>query len=120
MREDGSWHVGLQATIANAAQAMKGTGKVEVMAAAGEMGCRIDVTDRGPGIPPKVAAQIFEPFFTTYEYGTGLGLYLARQMAEANQAALEYVRVAGGGSCFRISLTPPARTAAAAAVAVRA
>jgi len=67
----------------------------------------LEVTDRGPGIAPKVAAQIFEPFYTTHEYGTGLGLYLARQMAEANQASLEYVRVAGGGSCFRLLLTPP-------------
>jgi len=64
----------------------------------------VEVVDRGPGIPPKVAAQIFEPFFTTHEYGTGLGLYLARQLCEANQAALEYVPVAGGGSCFRITL----------------
>jgi len=64
----------------------------------------IEVVDRGPGIPPKVAAQIFEPFFTTHEFGTGLGLYLARQMCEANQATLEYVPVAGGGSCFRITL----------------
>ena len=64
----------------------------------------VEVVDRGPGIPPKVSAQIFEPFFTTHEYGTGLGLYLARQLCEANQAALEYVPVAGGGSCFRITL----------------
>jgi len=64
----------------------------------------IEVVDRGPGIPPKVAAQIFEPFFTTHEYGTGLGLYLARTMCEANQATLEFVPVAGGGSCFRITL----------------
>jgi len=69
----------------------------------------IEVIDRGPGIPPKVAAQIFEPFFTTHEYGTGLGLYLARQMCEANQAGLEYVPVAGGGSCFRITLTAPVK-----------
>ena len=64
----------------------------------------LEVLDRGPGIPAKVAAQIFEPFFTTHEYGTGLGLYLARTMCEANQATLEYVPVAGGGSCFRITL----------------
>ena len=64
----------------------------------------IEVLDRGPGIPPKVAAQIFEPFYTTHEFGTGLGLYIARQMCEANQATLEYVPVAGGGSCFRITL----------------
>ncbi len=67
----------------------------------------IEIVDRGPGIPPKVAAQIFEPFYTTHEYGTGLGLYLAKQMTEASQASLEYVPVAGGGACFRITLTPP-------------
>ena len=95
--------------------------RVMVVARHSEAGIPIlEVIDRGPGIPPKVAAQIFEPFFTTHEYGTGLGLYLARQMTEANQAALEYVRVAGGGSCFRISLTPPARTASAAPVAAQA
>jgi len=70
----------------------------------------LEVIDRGPGIPPKVAAQIFEPFFTTHQYGTGLGLYLAKQMCEANQASLEYVPVAGGGSCFRITLTAPVRS----------
>jgi two-component system sensor histidine kinase PilS (NtrC family) len=66
----------------------------------------IEIVDRGPGIPPKVAAQIFEPFYTTHEYGTGLGLYLAKQMSEASQASLEYVPVAGGGACFRITLMP--------------
>jgi two-component system sensor histidine kinase PilS (NtrC family) len=81
--------------------------RVMVVARQGEHGVPIlEVIDRGPGIAPKVAAQIFEPFYTTHEYGTGLGLYLARQMSEANQAALEYVRVAGGGSCFRLILTP--------------
>jgi len=90
--------------------------RVMVVARQGEHGTPIlEVIDRGPGIAPKVAAQIFEPFYTTHEYGTGLGLYLARQMAEANQAALEYVRVAGGGSCFRLVLTPPARVTEAAA-----
>jgi two-component system sensor histidine kinase PilS (NtrC family) len=87
---------------------MPGTpARVMVVVRHGEHGVPIlEVIDRGPGIAPKVAAQIFEPFYTTHEYGTGLGLYLARQMSEANQAALEYVRVAGGGSCFRLVLTP--------------
>ncbi|HET6603630.1 MAG TPA: ATP-binding protein [Xanthomonadaceae bacterium] len=67
----------------------------------------IEVIDRGPGIPQKVAGSIFEPFYTTSEHGTGLGLYLARQLCEANQATLDYVPVAGGGSCFRISLVRP-------------
>jgi two-component system sensor histidine kinase PilS (NtrC family) len=69
----------------------------------------VEVLDRGPGIPPKVAATIFEPFVTTHEHGTGLGLYIARQLCEANQASLDYVPTAGGGSCFRISLTSAQR-----------
>jgi len=85
----------------------------------------IEVLDRGPGIPPKVAATIFEPFMTTHEHGTGLGLYIARQLCEANQATLDYVPTAGGGSCFRVALTSarrleqarsPLRTAQGAAV----
>ncbi len=67
----------------------------------------LDVVDRGPGIPSKVAAQIFEPFFTTHELGTGLGLYLAREMCVANLASLDYLPLAGGGSCFRITFAPP-------------
>jgi two-component system sensor histidine kinase PilS (NtrC family) len=67
----------------------------------------VDVLDRGPGIPAAVAAQLFRPFFTTSEHGTGLGLYIARELCRANQATLEYVAVPGGGSCFRISMPGP-------------
>src|SRR5690606_34340967 len=57
----------------------------------------VDVLDRGPGIPPGVLAQLFRPFFTTSEQGTGLGLYIARELCHANQASLDYVGAAGGG-----------------------
>ena len=67
----------------------------------------IDVLDRGPGIPEAVAVQLFRPFYTTSEHGTGLGLYIARELCRANQASLEYVAVPGGGSCFRITLPGP-------------
>jgi two-component system sensor histidine kinase PilS (NtrC family) len=67
----------------------------------------IDVMDRGPGIPEAVAAQLFRPFFTTSEHGTGLGLYIARELCRANQATLEYVPVPGGGACFRVTLPGP-------------
>jgi two-component system sensor histidine kinase PilS (NtrC family) len=66
----------------------------------------LEVIDRGPGIPARVAESIFEPFFTTHEFGTGLGLYIARQLCEANGASLEYHGVPGGGSCFRIGFSP--------------
>lgn len=69
-----------------------------------EQRAAIDILDRGPGIPPAVAAQLFRPFFTTSEHGTGLGLYIARELCNANQATLEYLAVPGGGSCFRIAM----------------
>ena len=46
--------------------------------------------------------QLFEPFFTTDSKGTGLGLYLARELCAANRAQLEYVDYGGGGAHFRI------------------
>jgi two-component system sensor histidine kinase PilS (NtrC family) len=64
----------------------------------------VEVIDRGPGIPPKVAQQIFTAFFTTSDHGTGLGLYIARQLCEANQSVLSFEPVPAGGSCFRIVL----------------
>ena len=66
----------------------------------------LNVIDRGPGIPAPVAAQIFTPFYTTSEHGTGLGLYIAQQLCEANQCSLSYQPVPGGGSCFRIVMPP--------------
>jgi two-component system sensor histidine kinase PilS (NtrC family) len=64
----------------------------------------IEVLDRGPGIPDAVVSQLFRPFFTTSEHGTGLGLYIARELCRANGASLEYVSVPAGGACFRLTL----------------
>ena len=63
----------------------------------------IDVHDDGPGIAAEVQAHLFEPFFTTEAQGTGLGLYIARELCEGNGARLEYVENSGGGQ-FRITL----------------
>jgi two-component system sensor histidine kinase PilS (NtrC family) len=67
----------------------------------------LEVIDRGPGIPARVVEQIFTAFFSTSDHGTGLGLYIARQLCEANQSALSYESVPGGGSCFRILMPTP-------------
>lgn len=69
----------------------------------------LDVIDKGEGISPEIAQHIFEPFFTTAKEGTGLGLYLSRELAESNQAHLTYVPVPTGGSCFRITFQDPRR-----------
>jgi two-component system sensor histidine kinase PilS (NtrC family) len=52
-----------------------------------------------------MAEKIFEPFFTTKSNGTGLGLYIAREICESNQSHLDYIPAADGGSCFRITFT---------------
>ena len=67
----------------------------------------VEVVDRGPGIPEAVATQLFRPFFTTSSHGTGLGLYIARELCRANQATLDHVPLPGGGACFRIRLAGP-------------
>lgn len=64
----------------------------------------IEVLDCGPGVPPKLVEQIFEPFYTSSPSGTGLGLYIARELAELNQACLSYAPANTGGSCFRLCL----------------
>ncbi len=67
----------------------------------------LDIIDNGPGIPLEKRSQVFEPFFTTHKQGSGLGLYIARQLCDANQAPLEYVQVPNAGACFRILLRRP-------------
>ena len=62
----------------------------------------IDVIDQGPGIAENVEDQLFEPFFTTHSKGSGLGLFIARELCEANQATLNLNSNTGDGCCFRI------------------
>ena len=51
--------------------------------------------------------KIFEPFFTTRTSGTGLGLFIAREICESNNTTLEYLPQTDGGSCFRMTFTEP-------------
>jgi len=62
----------------------------------------LDVVDNGPGIDAETAEQMFEPFYTTASSGTGLGLYIVRELCEINQARLSYHPLPEGGSSFRI------------------
>jgi two-component system, NtrC family, sensor histidine kinase PilS len=69
----------------------------------------LEVADRGPGIPPQHRERIFEPFFTGNERGTGLGLFLSRELAQTNGATLLYEPRTSGGSLFRIVFRDPER-----------
>lgn len=69
----------------------------------------LDVIDFGPGIIDADIDHIFEPFYTTDPKGSGLGLYISRELCEANEARLDYIRTAEGHSCFRISFPHPDR-----------
>jgi two-component system sensor histidine kinase PilS (NtrC family) len=64
----------------------------------------LEVADRGQGVEPDLAERIFEPFYSSGR-GTGLGLFLARELAQANGATLLYEPRAGGGSIFRLVFT---------------
>jgi two-component system sensor histidine kinase PilS (NtrC family) len=65
----------------------------------------LDVVDWGSGITPEVADNIFDPFFTTTPKGTGLGLYIARELCEGNGGRLDYYPGEGVGSRFRITFS---------------
>jgi len=69
----------------------------------------LDIIDNGKGIDPSLIGHVFEPFFTTASNGTGLGLYISRELCESNQANLNYIPAANRGGCFRITFADPRR-----------
>jgi len=67
----------------------------------------VHVVDDGPGITPENRGQLFEPFFTTHAKGTGLGLYIARELAEANRATLKLLDSERGAHFCLTGLSQP-------------
>ena len=69
----------------------KGSDAIKVsIKPSGKLNVSIVVSDDGPGAAPEIRNQLFEPFFTTEKGGTGLGLYVARELAHANLGQLHY------------------------------
>lgn len=62
----------------------------------------LDVIDTGPGIKSTEQEKLFEPFYTTSNSGTGLGLYISRELCLSYGGDLTYSTTTKGGSCFRI------------------
>lgn len=69
----------------------------------------LEVLDQGHGVDEATADKIFEPFFTARSGGTGLGLYISRELCELNRATLVYRPRETGGSIFRIVFADPDR-----------
>lgn len=92
----------------NAVKYTPAGGRVTVDVLPYELFCRIDVTDTGPGIPEAERAKIFQRFYRSpaaYETeGVGIGLYLARQIAQGQGGYIKVSARPGGGSCFSLYL----------------
>lgn len=65
---------------------------------------RLEVMDRGPGIPPELAAQLFDPFTSTKSHGMGMGLNICRSITEMLHGSLSHAPRAGGGTVFTLRL----------------
>jgi len=87
----------------NACQAVAGA-PTEIRIAAHHGVCRIEVCDRGPGIPPDVRERMFEPFFTTRPGGTGLGLAIVKRLVEIQDGAVRLLDRPGGGTIAEVTV----------------
>jgi len=90
----------------NALQACGSHGSVEITTRSeedrGERWCTVTVGDSGAGIPPEHVEQIFDPFFTTKDAGSGLGLFIARQIVTEHGGYITTAPRPGGGTAFTI------------------
>jgi signal transduction histidine kinase len=90
--------------IVNACQAMPGGGEIEISAEEENAWITIRVRDTGPGLAQDQLRRIFEPFYTTKSYGTGLGLYVVKQLVEKNGGGIEAQSQQGVATTFYIIL----------------
>lgn len=87
----------------------KETARIEVDIDSSVHQCQVDIIDAGAGVPASDLAKLFEPFFTTMTEGSGMGLYLCKELCEINNADLDYRPTRKGESCFRISMNQRAQ-----------
>lgn len=82
---------------------LRGSVRVTLVPAQAPGELALEVADDGPGVAAHLRPHLFEPFFTTEAKGTGLGLYIARELCEGNGARVEYCE-SGPGCRFRVTL----------------
>jgi two-component system sensor histidine kinase HydH len=90
--------------VINGIQAVTGPGQVKVSATRAGEALLLRVQDTGPGIPPEKLGDIFDPYFTTKAEGSGLGLWIAQQIAVAHGGDLRAENAPGGGALFTLTL----------------
>lgn len=95
--------------ILNALHATLTGGTIDVTTAGDDEHCIVRVLDGGEGMPAEVADRAFDLFFTTREGGTGLGLPIARRIAEAHGGTLSIENLPGGGAVATLRIRAPAR-----------
>jgi signal transduction histidine kinase len=91
--------------IDNAADAMKGQGKLRIRTMREGDDVLVEFVDNGPGIPPEIQTKIFDPFFTTKPIGegTGLGLDTVYRIVRKHRGNVSVVS-SPGNTCFRVRL----------------
>ena len=105
--------------VRNAAQAIEGSGRIVIIMSVDHVAAqrtlshdvqlpgayvRIEVSDDGQGMEPRVLERIFEPFFTSRPAGTGLGLATVREIVHDHAGFLDVDSTPGRGSAFRVWL----------------
>ncbi len=90
--------------IVNACQAMTGGGEIEISVKEEKPWLLIKIRDTGPGLDREQLDRIFEPFYTTKSSGTGLGLYVVKQLVEKNGGRVDVCSELGVGTIFTVLL----------------
>lgn len=90
--------------VANAVRATGDASKVELRLRTAEDAVYLEVSDEGPGIPEDMLPHIFDKFYKGVGGGAGLGLAIAKQIAEVHEGTLTVDSVVGKGSTFRLTL----------------
>ena len=96
--------IAFQNLLINAAQAMQGRGVIDVTIGSIDAWQRVEVIDRGPGIPSEIKAALFRPFKTTKARGTGLGMATAKRLVELHGGRIAASSPEGGGTTITVDL----------------